>query len=224
MDLDGTLEDSRLDLLESVNAVRVEMDLNELAPSQIKPNVIKGMEHMYRNCFPELFPGGARNTGEPEHSVMEKIKFAFEADYGKHIAHHTKLYDGIIEALEELYEVATMAIYTNKPEQLSRKLALELGISKYFDFIVGSDTFPESKPSAKPMKQIAEDADYEPGKDAVFMIGDSGGDLEAAKNFNAVSIWCKWGYYDAPPPEIEPHYKADRPAVLPELIRNHVRA
>ena len=222
MDLDGTLEDSRQDMSECVNTARVQYDLPEMAPTAIEPNVMKGMEHLYRSCFPELFPGGSANKGSSEENVMAEVKKAYEADYKRYVAHHTVAYFGIKECLPKLAELGPIAIYTNKPEHISRKLLIELGLSRYFAFIIGCETFTETKPSAKPMEVIAGDADFERGKDLCFVIGDSAGDMQAAKNFDAVSIWCKWGYYEEPP-NPAPQFIANRPEDLPGLVGDYAK-
>ncbi len=221
MDLDGTLEDSRIDMIESVNSVREYFELNPLKPLMIEPNVKQGMEHLYRSCFAEMFPGGAQNRGRPEASVMEEIRRAYEADYRKNVSHHTVPYNGIPEAVEKLADMGVLAVYTNKPQQISRKLLLELDLSEYFSFIIGCDTFEETKPSPKPMQRIARDADFDRAKDKCFMIGDSGGDMKAAAAFDAVSIWCSWGYYKEAPVEPAPRFTVNTPAELPGLIEEH---
>src|SRR5690606_15093943 len=98
------------------------------------------------------------------------------------------------EALYALSEMGVVCVYTNKPQALSRRLLLELDLSRFVRFIVGCDTFAESKPARGPMDRIAADSDFDPGRDSAYMIGDSAGDMQAARAFDALGIWCAWGY------------------------------
>ena len=219
MDLDGTLEDSRQDMSEAVNSVRTYYDLQEMPPESIAPLVTKGMEHLYRNCFPELFPGGAKPLAFEETEVLTQLQKSYEADYKRNVAHHTVAYPGIKESLARLADIGVLSIYTNKPAHISRKLLLELELSEYFSFVVGCETFEQTKPSPLPMQVIAKDAEFNPAEDTCFMIGDSAGDMQAAQAFDAVSIWCAWGYYDTAP-EPAPMFTAEKPEDLPRLLES----
>lgn len=219
-DLDGTLEDSRVDMARAVQGVRMQFDLDPDEPSKWTALVNRGMESLYRNCFPELFAKAGPPGSEGDLETIEKIQSAYEAEYLEHIAEHTELYPGIKTALEQLSEIATLALYTNKPQRHSRKLLLELEVSVHFSYIIGCDTFPHPfmKPAREPMAEIARHAEFDPAVDRVFMIGDTAGDMQAARAFDATAIWCAWGYNADPPSDPAPDHRANRPEELPGLI------
>ena len=220
-DLDGTLEDSREDMIGTVNSVRETFQLPDMKADKIGPHVTGLMDNLYRGCFPELFPGGLRHAGLSDAAVLEKIRFAYEADYSRNIAHETALYPGMEEALKHLAETATLALYTEKPEALARKLLLELNVSRCFSFIIGSDTFGQGKPSPEPMAQVAADIEFSPETDKSFMIGDSPLDMEAARAFQAVAVWCAWGYHATPPENPQPDHIVKSPAELLGILKQY---
>ncbi len=217
-DLDGTLEDSRVDMARAVQGVRMDFDLDPGEQADWTAHVNRGMEALYRGCFPELFAKSGPPGSEADLETLEKIQTAYEAEYLEHVAEHTKLYPGIKNALEQLNEIATLALYTNKPQKHSRKLLLELGVSIHFSYIIGCDTFDVMKPAREPMAEIARHAGFQPNTDRAFMIGDTAGDMKAARAFDATAIWCAWGYNADPPADPAPDHTAERPEDLPKLI------
>ncbi len=69
LDLDGTLEDSRDDMVAAVERVRGRLGLAARPDALIRPNVHRGMPHLYSACFDEITDQAA-------------VRDAFEADYG----------------------------------------------------------------------------------------------------------------------------------------------
>lgn len=186
-DLDGTLEDSRQDMAECVNRVRMKLGLSQRDIEALKPLVNRGMTELYKACFDDFF---AARGNTPD--AMEKVRVAYEADYYSNVANHTKLYDGIREVTEALSKTAKLVLVTNKPEKISRHLLDTLGIGKYYSVIMGGDSCAENKPSALPLRLAAERLGFASGE--TFMVGDSLADIQAGKAFGAKTIWCAWGY------------------------------
>ncbi len=224
-DLDGTLEDSRKDMAQSVQTVRHGFGLDAGEEEDWVRHVNRGMEYLYRNCFAEMFEGAGPVGGERDLETLERIQQAYEADYLENVAVHTVLYPGIKEAVAELADVGTLALYTNKPEKHSRKLLLELEVSRYFRYIVGCDTFQETKPAPGPMRTIAADEGFDADnpEHRAFMIGDTAGDMQAARFFDATAIWCAWGYNAEAPVDPIPDYIAREPSQLIEAIHDASR-
>lgn len=74
------------------------------------------------------------------------------AAYGQAIDTHTRLYPGVVEAVEALRRAGyATAICTNKPEGLAETLTRRLGIRDMFGALIGADTLPTRKPDPAPM-------------------------------------------------------------------------
>lgn len=217
LDLDGTLEDSRQDMVASVHRVRQTLDLAAMTDADVWPHVNRGMEHLYRTCFRERFSGDATTDQEQ----LQMLADTYETDYGAHIVDHTRLYDGMKHALQELYPMGHLAVVTNKPEQLSIKLLEHLGVRHLFSAIIGGDTCHEAKPSAIPYAEAASRCNFRSPRGQAFMIGDTAGDVKCGRAFGAVTIWCAWGYAEGPGDQ-EPHLRAGHPSELPGLIQNQL--
>jgi len=205
LDLDGTLEDSRDDMVAAVGRVRGAFGLAPRPDGLIRPNVHRGMPHLYRVCFDEI-------------TDLPALTDAFEADYGAHIAERTRLYPGVAEALAEIADFATLACVTNKPEVLARALLTQLGVAPRFATVIGGDTCAAGKPDPRMLHAAAERAGFDPCAGTSFMVGDTPGDIRLGQAYGATTVWCAWGYADAPG-ERAPDLVAHDPADLPELLR-----
>lgn len=206
LDLDGTLEDSRDDMVAAVLRVRSSFGLSEQPGEMWRPHVNGGMDHLYRQCFADYVGAGG---------TVDDVRAAYEADYLAHIADSTRLYAGMADALVELAALGSLACVTNKPERLSAALLEALGVGRLFSAVIGGDTLPESKPSPR----VLAEASRRVGRTgAALMIGDSAADVKCGRAFGATTIWCAWGY--AADPGVEaPDHRAATPLELPRLVR-----
>ena len=171
-DLDGTLEDSRVDMVSAVQRVRATLGLPHRPDEDFRPHVNRGMPHLYRVCFEEYI----------EHEGVEgipEVQRLYMEDYSAHIADNTRLYEGIAETLEALSEQFSLAVVTNKPESLSRQLLSALGVDHFFQAIIGGDTCESAKPTAAPLAEAARQC----GESSVYMVGDSVGDIRCARAY-----------------------------------------
>ncbi len=217
LDLDGTLEDSRADMVASVGRVRTGLGLPDRAPEAIVDHVNRGMGHLYLSCFDDL-PGLVDEQSE----AFERIRLAYCADYADHIADSTRLYDGIEQALEALSEMAALAVVTNKPEALSIALLDALGVLGRFDAIIGGDTCAQAKPHPLPLATAADRVGVRHGRETVIMVGDSAGDIRCGQAFGATTVWCAWGYRPLPN-DLAADHNAARPADLARWVASLTR-
>ncbi len=206
-DLDGTIEDSRLDMSLSVNRIRKIYNLPELPIDAIKMLVNKGMDFLYRNCFPELII---------DNKIPQNLINKYEWDYSEHIVDNTRIYENIDKVIENLSRKNILFIYTNKPEKLSKLLLQKLNLLQYFTKIIGGDSHIKSKPSIEPIWDAINELQLE--IEEIFTIGDSEADIKTGKNLNGKTIWCKWGY-SILTPETAPDYIVKEPLEILEIIQ-----
>ena len=209
LDLDGTLEDSRRDMVSAICRVRSRLGLPVASYEQVVPHVMRGMPHLYQNCF------GDRIDTQPLSKVqMEELAALFDEEYRAGIADETRLYPGIRQVLASLNSVAKLAVVTNKPEGLSRLLLTELGILHFFSCVIGGDTASAPKPAPEPLAEaLRQSEDFGPA----IMVGDSAGDMRCGRAFGASTIWCAWGYHTRMP-EPPPDFSIAVPEMLPKVV------
>jgi 2-phosphoglycolate phosphatase len=213
IDLDGTLEDSREDMVRAAHRVRARLGLAERTDAALRPWVNAGMDRLYRACFDDFL------EGDPAGARYAEVKAAYDADYFDNVAIATRLYAGIAEALAGLSRLGALACITNKPEHISRRLLDELGVGRLFATVIGGDTCARAKPHPMMLATAAERCGFDAARGPVFMIGDTAADLELAHAFGATGVWCAWGYStELDPAARVPHFIARTPQDLVAII------
>ncbi len=121
-DLDGTLIDSRADLVASVNATLAHLGRHPLPDAVIASYIGDGVHMLVR-----------RALGDPEHEeiVTDAVSF-FLTYYRVHKLDHTYVYEGVLDALAAIARAlpdTSIAVLTNKPVRPSEEIcaALRLG-------------------------------------------------------------------------------------------------
>src|SRR5690349_14806976 len=147
-DLDGTLIDSRLDLVHSVNALLRHYGRPELPGDVVASYVGDGAPMLVR-----------RALGDPkdEKFVKEALDY-FLGYYRVHKLDNTHAYDGIKPSLAAIRDsnsgVRKMAILSNKPVHPSRAIVEALGLSEFFVHVYGGNSFPTKKPDPEGVRKL----------------------------------------------------------------------
>ena len=190
LDLDGTLEDSRDDMVTAARRVRAALGVPARADAELRPWVNAGMDQLYRKCFDDFLAGGPS-------ARYREVQQRYDADYLANVALQTRLYDGVAESLRELAERGTLACITNKPEQISRALLAALGVGELFATVVGGDSCTDCKPNPIMLRTAAARCSLDPAEAKTFMVGDTAGDIKLGRAFGATTVWCTWGYSES---------------------------
>ena len=180
-DLDGTLIDSKLDLVNSVNATLKEMKREALPKDVVASYVGSGAPVLIRRSL-----GG--NPGEEE---LKRALAFFLVHYEEHKLEHTRLYPGVAETLAALKSLP-MSVLTNKPEKISVRILEGLGVAQYFRSIYGGNSFEAKKPDPTGARQILSEFGLSAGETA--MVGDSEVDVQTARNAGMASVIVNFGF------------------------------
>ena len=90
-----------------------------------------------------------------------------------------------------------LSICTNKPYLPSKKVLTQLGISNFFDAVIGGDSLNGiRKPDARPL--LAALAPLKVDKELALVVGDSQNDILGAKNAGLKSVVVSFGYSNIP--------------------------
>jgi phosphoglycolate phosphatase len=206
-DLDGTLIDSKQDLIRSVNAMLVEMGREALHEDTISGYIGHGA--------PKLV-GRALGNGTTEDERERALKF-FLAHYEEHKLDTTCAYPGVAEALKELRELP-MAVLTNKPVRVSNRILEGLGLAKYFRAVYGGNSFETKKPDPLGAKKILDELDAAPAE--AMMIGDSEVDVQTARNAGTLAAAVNYGFGTHDRAVYPADIYLESLAELPALLRN----
>src|ERR1700743_448523 len=183
-DLDGTLIDSKLDLIHSVNATLAEMGRETLSDEVISSYIGHGAPMLMARAL-----GGVAKEDELERGLGYFLEY-----YEAHKLDNTCLYPGVTETLAKLGEQRiAMAVLTNKPVKISVRILEALGIAKHFQAIYGGNSFETKKPDPLGAKAILSEFKIENAGDSM-MIGDSEVDIQTARNGDMIAPAVNYGF------------------------------
>jgi phosphoglycolate phosphatase len=114
----------------------------------------------------------------------------FLSYYREHMLDNTVTYPGVREALDLLSRRA-MAVLTNKPVRFSERILEGLGISRYFRYVYGGNSFDTKKPDPEGMNIILRDLAIAPRE--AMIVGDSEVDVRTARNSGTWSCGVSYG-------------------------------
>ena len=207
-DLDGTIIETAGDLMAAHNHVMKKFGHKEKKLNDIKKLAGKGAWVMMQRSFKEEIK---------DKELKKKMTEEFLDYYGKNINKESKPKEGLINFLDWAKSInISLSICTNKQEALSKDLIKKLNLSKYFDFIAGSDTFDFNKPDPRHLTNVIEIVGGEKTKS--IMIGDSEVDSEASYNAQLPFVLVEDGYTEKNINEIRHDFKIKNFHFLKEIV------
>lgn len=188
-DLDGTLIDSRQDLINSVNTTLRHFGRPALSPEVIAAYVGDGPSMLVRRALDK--PASPRLLGEASEFFL--------ADYRIHQLDHTQAFPGVAEMLaaartQQNGTERHLTVLSNKPLDLVVSILDGLGLREYFHSVYGGNSFRTQKPDPLGVKTNLKESGVAP--EFGLIIGDSRNDVFAGRN---AGIWtCGVTYGFAP--------------------------
>jgi phosphoglycolate phosphatase len=215
-DLDGTLIDSRQDLVNSVNAALRALERAELPSDEIAAMVGDGAPALVRRALGDSADG----------ALVQRGLELFLSYYREHKLDHTRLYDGIPEALDTLQDTLQsangarrlMSVLTNKPVNPSRAIVDALGIASRFVSVYGGNSFETKKPDPLGIKMILAETGVRP--DEAVMIGDSAVDILTGRNAGTWTCGVTYGFAPHTLVETPGDVMADSPQELAKVLQD----
>lgn len=205
-DLDGTLIDSSEDLAISVNAALQHIGREPLGHSLIHSFVGNGAPMLIHRAV---------GSGTPEDVEAEALAF-FLKFYRTHALQHTRLYDGIREALDHAsFAGHKLSILTNKPVRISEDIVKALHLGSHFFRVYGGDSFDMKKPDPIGIQTLQKEASV--SASLTMMIGDSHVDMQTARNAGVKSCGVLWGFQPDSVRKESPDYLIASPSDLPSV-------
>jgi len=179
-DLDGTLVDTSKDITNALNYAIKPYGLKDLTVEDTIKMIGEGITRLIEKVL----------SDEKSQWRDEVIK-RFLAYYSEHLIDYSSVYPYVRETLEKLNGYKK-AVISNKKEYLSMKLLDKLGLLKYFNLVIGSDTTSERKPSPIPVIHVFTKLGVDPHESII--VGDSNYDIEAGKRAGIKTVAVTYGY------------------------------
>ncbi|HNX68682.1 MAG TPA: HAD-IA family hydrolase [Candidatus Omnitrophota bacterium] len=179
-DLDGTLVDTRRDIINSVRYALKALSGPELTDDEIKDCVGTGLHSLIKQVF-----------RTQDDVLADKGAKLYRAHYKEHMLDHSSLYPGAREFLE-YFKDRQQAVITNKPNPFSSQILASLGVADHFIAILAGDNGLPFKPDPAAIHHLMETTGSEAGE--VLFVGDSPIDIEAARNGGVEVVTLSHGF------------------------------
>ena len=216
-DLDGTLIDSREDLIQSVNAMLRHLKRPELPGELIASYVGDGVAMLVR-----------RALGDPkdQHFLNQGLEF-FLAYYREHKLDYTRVYDGIPQALQTMRDLPDgkprkMVVLSNKPVNPSRAIVKALQLGDFFSLVYGGNSFSTKKPDPGGALAILKETGVA-GSESLI-VGDSAIDVTTGQNAGMWTCGVTYGFAPHTLETVPPDVIVDSPQELEQLFKTSDRA
>ena len=214
-DLDGTLIDSRLDLVHSVNAALRHIGRPELPEDVIASYVGDGAPILIQRAL-----GGE----EVDEALVRKGLEFFLSYYREHKLDHTTVYPGVAEALTAIQNSQNgvrrkMAVLSNKPVVPSRAIVEALGLGPFFSQVYGGNSFATKKPEPEGVRTLLEEHGARP--DQTVIVGDSHTDIRTGRNAGMHTIGVTYGLAPHTLKDEPPDVLVDSPLEVAEVFAGH---
>lgn len=211
-DLDGTLIDSRLDLVHSVNAALRHIGHAELPEHVIASYVGDGAPVLIQRAL-----GGEKI----EEAVVRKGLEFFLSYYREHKLDHTTVYTGVSEALASIQKSTNgsprkLAVLTNKPVIPSKAIVEALGLAPYFIRVYGGNSFQSKKPDPEGARKLLEETRVRP--EQAVIVGDSHTDIQTGHNAGLWTIGVTYGFAPHTLEDAAPDRVVDHPHELSRVF------
>jgi phosphoglycolate phosphatase len=209
-DLDGTLVDSSRDLARAVDAAlaRVAPGAPPLGEDRVRPLVGSGAKVLIERAL--------RVSGLAPSLDVEQVLPVFLECYAGMLVDTTRLYPGARVALERLAHLP-LAVLTNKPGGLSRRLLDALGVADRFVHVVGGGDVDARKPDPGGLRWIVEQVGV--ATDRTLMVGDSAIDIRTGRAARTLTAGVRGGFDPEGVAAEGPDLLLDDLSLLPPRLR-----
>jgi phosphoglycolate phosphatase len=206
-DLDGTLVDSLRDLATATNRA-----LDRIAPGT-PPLPVEEVRAFVGDGARQLLRRSLEKAGLP-HTVDELLPIYLEC-YAACLLDTTRLFPGVPEALDRL-RGRTLAVLTNKPGDLSRRVLTGLGVADRFARIYGAGDVPGHKPDPAGLLRILEELRVPSGR--AVLVGDSEVDVRTGRAAGVRTVGVTYGLHPEGLRAVPPDLCIDDLRELPALL------
>jgi phosphoglycolate phosphatase len=164
--------DSRADLINSVNLMLAELGRRTLPDTRVLTFVGEGARLLVERAL-----RAGQNGAPPDYDVDHALEL-FRRHYREHLLDQTRVYPGVKQTLARLRHIPK-AVVTNKSYEFTIPLLEGIGLSSYFEVVIGGDCLPERKPSPLMLFEAATRCGVRASE--CLMVGDSRVDVEAGR-------------------------------------------
>ena len=184
-DLDGTLLNTIADLGNAANHTLAELGLPQHTLDEYRLMVGNGMRKLIMRALPD--------DKAADDAFVDSTLASFLEYYAEHIDVYTTPYPGIPELISDLSTGGyKLAVASNKIQAGAEKLIAKFFPDIPFVAVMGNSPRYPLKPDAAVVEYIMDKAGTD--RAHTIMVGDSGTDIQTARNAGIPIIAVSWGF------------------------------
>ncbi|MFA7076049.1 MAG: HAD family hydrolase [Candidatus Izemoplasmatales bacterium] len=183
-DLDGTLLDTIKDIQETMNQVMRINGYPEYSVEEYKYFVGSGVDILIQRVM---------RTSKIPDNMFPILKEGYYEVYAKQSKINTKVYDGILDLINELKsENISVNVLSNKPHTQTLDVINYYFKAGTFDLIYGKKEEFSPKPDPSSAFDLISSLGVKP--EEVIYVGDTEIDIQTSKNAGFLSVGVLWGF------------------------------
>ncbi len=128
-------------------------------------------------------------------------------------------YDDIKVMLKDLEGAGhKLCVSSNKNDDMTKKIVKQYFPETKFELVLGASEKNKKKPDPTMINKCIDFCSF--SREDVYVVGDSGFDIQSSKNAGVKTIFVTWGYREYEKvKELEPEYKVDSPLEIIGIIK-----
>ena len=183
-DLDGTLVDSRADLVTSANDMLASFNAPPLSDEAVAAFVGDGAKMLVARTL--------KAAGVPNGELGTALERFLEI-YNSRLLETTKPYDGIPALVDDAMDLGVLlGVITNKPEVPSLTILNSFNLTMSFGWVVGGDGKFPRKPDPASLNWMMVQAGADPSR--TLYVGDSQVDVDTARAAGTKFCLANYGF------------------------------
>jgi phosphoglycolate phosphatase len=196
-DLDGTLVDTAGEIAEAANRALAAHGIARRPSDEIARLIGHGTRHLMLQLLARVF---IENSSLADRVRVDNVLSTFELHYAAISGTRGKPYEGVHRALSRLRRAGLrLACVTNKEARHAQRVLQATRLDHHFHIVVGGDSLPQRKPHASVLRHVLDTLRGDPQRAA--HVGDSGIDVETARNAGVAAWAVPYGYNGGVPIE-----------------------
>lgn len=179
-DLDGTLADTRRDIILGVQFMLKQMQKPDLSARQIELYVGEGLNQLV-----------AKSLGEEDLKIVEQGARYLRDYYKKHLLDYTELYPSAQQTLEH-FKDRIQVVVTNKPEPFTTQILTKLDVMPYLSGVYTGDKGIPRKPDPTVFFHLMKK--HQVRAEEILWVGDSVIDFQVGKKAGIETVLLRHGF------------------------------
>ncbi len=179
-DLDGTLIDSRKDILGSFSYAFGKLGKTKPDDEKLVHTIGERLEECFRP-----FLGNDEN-------LLKEAALLFREYYEKNYLNRTQPFEGVDELLKTLSKRYKLAVTTMKKGIYARRIVEAFKWNHYFQSVIGAEEGFKPKPDKEMLVKAIDDISL--NRNEIIYVGDTVVDFEMARNAEVKFVFATWGY------------------------------